>query len=98
MGGFEYFTFRDSRVRWGLLGVGAVALGAAWLFPPSSWISGVGLALVAVGVLSHSARTGQWFKWRNWKPQFSWFEGWAAATGAILALVQVIVMAVSKGP
>jgi len=65
-----------------LLASGAIA-GA---FPPSFWLCAVGALLLAVASLSNSARTNQWYSWQN-EGSLTWFEGWAAASGAVLLVV-----------
>ena len=86
----DYFTFRNRGV---LTWLCAVAFGATALtiaVPPSFWLCGVGGALLAVGLLSHSARTGQWYTWQNWEPSLSWFEGWATSTGVLLMVLPLL--------
>ena len=88
----DYFTFRNSSLRGWLAGVAVLAGVIAAAAPPSLWLCALGGALLALGVLSHSARTGQWFTWQNWEPSLNWFEGWAASTGVMLLLVPLLVL------
>ena len=67
----------------GLFVLGAAIAGA---FPPSFWLCAVGAGFLVVATLANSARTGQWYSWQN-EGSLSWFEGWAAASGAVLLVV-----------
>lgn len=90
----DRFTFRNSRIRVWLGGVcGAVVLVAVFS-PPAFWLCGLGVPLVVVATLAHSARTGQWYTWQRWEPSFNWFEGWAAATGVTMIAGPVLTFAV----
>jgi hypothetical protein len=88
----DYFTFRNPGIRTWLGVVAAVAGLLVVNVPPSLWLCAVGGALLALGVLAHSARTGQWFTWQNWEPSLNWFEGWAASTGVLLLVVPLLVL------
>jgi hypothetical protein len=94
MESFDHFTFRNSRIRAWLAGTCAVVVLVAVIFPPAFWLCGLGAPLVVVAVLAHSARTGQWYTWQRWEPSFSWFEGWAGATGATMILGPVLTITV----
>lgn len=88
----DYFTFRNSGIRLWLGGVSVLAGILVVALPPSFWLCVTGGALLALGILSHSARTGQWFTWQNWEPSLNWFEGWAACTGVLLIVVPLLVL------
>jgi hypothetical protein len=89
----DYFTFSNSGMRRWLIGVLVGAFAVAYLFPPSFWLCGVGIALIVCAGLSHSLRTDQWYTWQNWEPQLSWFEGWLGTTGVVLIAVPLLFVA-----
>ena len=70
----------------GLLFAGAAMVG---VFPPSFWLCAPGGILLVVATLTNSVRTGQWYSWQI-EGSLSWFEGWAAASGAVLLLVPLV--------
>ena len=72
-----------------LIGLLLAGAGIAGLFPPSFWLCAFGAILLVVATLANSARTGQWYSWQN-EGSLSWFEGWAAASGAVLLLVPLV--------
>jgi hypothetical protein len=88
----ELFTLRNKAVvAW--LTCAAVATSAVSVaLPPAFWLCALGVILVAAGMLSHSARTGQWYTSQRWEPRFNWFEGWASCTGAIVTIVPLLVL------
>jgi hypothetical protein len=88
----DYFTFRNASTLIWLGAVVVTSLAAVFAFPPAFWLCGVGGVFVAIGALSNSVRTGQWYSWQNWEPSLSWFEGWAVTTGAILAVLPLLVI------
>jgi len=88
----DLFTLRHAGVLLWLVVVLIGSISMAVLVPPSFWLSAIGIAFLAVGVISHSARTGQWYTWPRWEPRFNWFEGWAATTGVVLLLVPFLVV------
>jgi hypothetical protein len=88
----DLFTLRHRGVLLWLAGVLVGSVSVAAIVPPSFWLSAVGFAFLAAGVIAHSARTGQWYTWQRWEPRFNWFEGWAAATGVVLFLVPFLVV------
>jgi hypothetical protein len=89
----DEFTLKKVRMRkW----LAAMVLGALFfviLYPPAFWLCGIGIAFLASGMLSNSARTNQWMSWQN-EGSLNWFEGWAAATGALLAVLPLIAVVV----
>ena len=86
----DYFTFQNTGIRAWLGGISVLSGIVVVVVPPSFWLCAMGGVFLALGVLSHSARTGQWFTWQNWEPSLNWFEGWAASTGVLLILVPLL--------
>ena len=82
----ENFSFKNVAVRIWLVLVLASTSAIALLFPPGFWVCGVGFALLAIGILSNSARTSQWMSWQN-EGSLSWFEGWSVSTATLLIVV-----------
>jgi energy-coupling factor transporter transmembrane protein EcfT len=85
----EDFTLKNVRMRKWLVAIVLAAALFVIFFPPSFWLSGVGVALVVLGMFSNSARTNQWMSWQN-EGSLNWFEGWAATTGGLLASVPLV--------
>jgi len=80
------FTFRNPRILTWLALIVVASIILAWYQPPAFWLCWVGAALVVIGQLTNSARTGQWMSWQN-EGSLDWFEGWAVSTGVIMAIV-----------
>jgi hypothetical protein len=90
MESWDYFTFRNRAMLYWLGIVFAFGLVMVLFFPPAFWLCTLGILFLVVGLLAHSARTGQWYTWQNWEPSLSWFEGWLVVTGSILMVAQLI--------
>lgn len=90
MESWEYFTFRNRAMLYWLGIVFVFGLVIVLFFPPASWLCTLGILFLVVGLLAHSARTGQWYTGQNWESSLSWFEGWAAVTGCVLIAVSLI--------
>lgn len=82
----DTFTTKSSAMRKWLFVAFAAGLSVVVLFPPAFWLCGVGVALLGLGSITNSARTNHWMSWQN-EGSLSWFEGWAAATGAVLTVL-----------
>ena len=85
----DAFTLKNRSMRVWLAGVLVVSLVIVVLSPPAFWLCGVGGALLVIGQIANSARTDQWWSWQR-QGSLNWFEGWAASTGATLAVVPLM--------
>jgi hypothetical protein len=92
----DVFTLNNRAMRVWLAAVLLSSGAAAALMPPAFWICGVGAALIVLGSVSNSARTDQWYSWQR-EGSLSWFEGWAASTGAVLTVVPLVVALLRAG-
>lgn len=87
----DEFSLKNGGIRKWLSLVAVASFSAAIFAPPSFWLCGVGALFLATGQLANSARTNQWMSWQN-EGSLNWFEGWAVSTGAVLAMVPLVVI------
>lgn len=83
------FTLKNAAIRKWLLTVAAVGAGVPTAWPPSFWLCGIGLTMLVFAILANATRTGQWMSWQM-EGSLTWFEGWAASTGALLVILPLI--------
>lgn len=91
MEGNEKFTLRNSAVKKWLVSLFLIALCITSIFPPAFWLAPPGVMLLFAAHLANSYRTNQWMSWEN-EGSLNWFEGWAAASGAILVVTPLVVV------
>jgi xanthosine utilization system XapX-like protein len=82
----DHFTLRHRGVVIWLAGVVAATVAVCVVAPPAFWICGLGGLLLGAGLIANSSRTRQWMSWEN-EGKLNWFEGWAAASGAVMLVV-----------
>jgi len=85
----DEFTFRSRATQAWLALVLVLSVAIASSFPPAFWLCGIGAASLILASLANSSRTGQWYSWQN-EGSLSGFEGWAAASGAVLLVVPLV--------
>jgi hypothetical protein len=83
------FTFRNGAIQKWLIALIVTSSIVTYNFPPAIWLCIIGAILLAIGSISNSARTNQWYSWQI-QGSLNWFEGWAASTGAVMIVVPLI--------
>ncbi|WP_153067269.1 hypothetical protein [Steroidobacter cummioxidans] len=87
----DEFTLRSSAVKKWLASLFLIAVCIALIFPPAFWLTAPGVLLIVAAKVANSYRTEQWMSWEN-EGSLNWFEGWAAATGVILAITPLVLV------
>jgi hypothetical protein len=89
----DSFTLRNRAMRLWLGTLLVCVASIAVVFPPAFWLCGIGCVMIVTASIANSARTDQWYSWQN-EGSLSWFEGWAATTGAVMLVVPLLFIVV----